>query len=142
MLKIVLLLFISFIGTQGYPQSYPNRPMLFKYQFLYFPRKEESVEVFRYTPENEYTPVDEPQKRTQDYQYIHNGDYLKGVEDVLTGDPLGAGWIKNFDFGKFASVVIELGNDSNGHANGAFVWSSKLVFFKVINKRRLGYIHN
>ena len=79
------------------------------------------------------------QKRTEDYQYTHNGDDMKGAEGILNGDELGANWLKNFDFGKFASVVLEMSGDSNGHVKGGFVWSSKLIFFKVINKRKIGW---
>ena len=91
--------------------------------------------------QKDYTGENGSQKRAEDYRYIHNGDEWKAAEGLLNGDELGSNWLKNFDFGKFASVVFEIGGDSEGHPNGGFVWSGKLIFFKVVNQHRIGEEH-
>ena len=114
---------------------------LFSYDFLNLPRYTEAVPVFHNILMKDYRAAaaeDAGTKRTEDYRYIHNGDYWKGAEDIFTGDLQGAGWLKNFDFGKFASIVFEVSGDSPDRKFGLFEWTGKLVFVKLFNKKQLG----
>ena len=137
MLKVISLTVIFFIARQGYSQPCVNCSSQFFIQFLNFPRKATGLQPFHYPSEQSYLTDNEAQKRTEDYKYVHNGDNLRGAQGLLAGDELGAGWIKNFDFGKFLSTTVEFGSDARGNPNGAFLWSGKLLFFKVANKRKL-----
>ena len=138
MFKTLLILFMFSICAETFSQTSTQNPSLFSYNFIFLPRTSNGLWSFHYVPVKYEVQESDAQKRTEDYRYIHNGDDLKGAEGILNGDELGANWLKNFDFGKFASVVLEMNGDSNGHLKGGFVWSGKLVFFKVINKRKIG----
>ena len=114
---------------------------LFTYDFLNLPIDTSRAPVFHNIPVKDYnaaSAADAKVKRTEDYQFLHNGDYFKGAEDIFGGDFQGSGWLKNFDFGKFASVVFEVSRDSPDRKFGLFQWTGKLVFIKLFNKKQLG----
>ena len=112
---------------------------LFATQFLNLRLKPVERGAFHYVRENEYKPLLGIEKRTEEYKYIHNGDNYKGTIDILTDNVQGSGWLKNFDFGKFANLVIEVRGDRSEGRGGVFDWSGNLIFFKIFKKRQFGW---
>ena len=137
MLKSILISGLFIICGQIFSQCCPKcNAILFADDFLHLPRKTTNLRVFHYIVVKYYKPDGDAKKRTEDYRYLHNGDDLKGAESIFSGDLQGAGWLKNFDFGKFASAIIEVSSDRQGRPGGAFQWHGKLLFFNLFNKRR------
>jgi hypothetical protein len=140
MYRILMLIFFLTVCIEGCAQASIRNAWLFRTRFLHLSQKPGDSKRFHYVVQKYYTGNDAT-KRTEEYRYIHNGDEWKAAEGLFNGDELGSNWLKNFDFGKFASVVFEIGGDSEGHPNGGFVWSGKLIFFKVVNQHRIGEEH-
>jgi hypothetical protein len=138
MLKPILLLFLSLVYGKLYSQTYAQCAVLFADNFLYFPLSTNNLEVWHYKATKYYSPGNNPQKRTEEYRYLHNGDYVKGATDLINSNVEGPAWFKNFDFGDFASAIIDVGADAHGRINGAFEWNGKLLFFNVFKNQRIG----
>ncbi len=119
-------------------------PVFLMYNFLNLPRDSEHVPIFHNVVENNYSTsgIGTGSKRTEDYKYIHNGDNFKGAESIFSGDLEGTDWLKNFDFGKFASIVIQVRGDSPDRKYALFEWTGKLVFIKLFKRKQLGGYRN
>ncbi|MDB5281117.1 MAG: hypothetical protein JWO06_192 [Bacteroidota bacterium] len=138
MLKALLVFAAILIWGKPEAQRCLNCKALFNAEFLYYPHQNTDRWVFHYVFSEQYNPLNGPKKRTEDYRYLHNGDDVKGTLSILNQDMEGSQWLKNFDFGKFANVIVEMGNTTREKPKGIFEWSGKLLFFKVFNRRRLG----
>ena len=103
------------------------------------PRQADTLPVWHYKPQLLYKPEATP-KKTEDYNYVHNGDPLKGAEDVFNSSVQGGAWFKDFDFGEFATIVIDIGPDKYGRPNGMFEWGGKLLFFDVLKNKKLAEV--
>ena len=135
----MLACFMFMLCGKAFPQTCLACFPFFANDFLYFPRETSGLGVWHYKDVKYYSPDNDPKKRTEDYKYMHNGDNLKGATDIINSDVQGSGWLRNFDFGKFANLTLDVGPDTHGRPNGAFEWGSELLFFKVFNNRKLGW---
>ena len=138
MLKSTMMFFLAMVYAKVFSQTCLKGVWFFANDLLYFPRQPTGLGTWHYKAIKYYKPDNDPNKWTEDYKYIHNGDDLKGAQDMFAGNVQGSAWLKNFDFGKFASVVIAIGADRHGRASGAFEWNGQLLFFKVIKNHRIG----
>jgi hypothetical protein len=137
MLKSTMLLFLLMGYYKALPQTCRSCYLVFVNNFLHFPLQTSRLEVWHYKAVKFYTP-EAPQKKNEVYNYVHNGDDLKGAEDIIMSNAQGTAWLRNFDVGEFASATIDVGADTHGSMNGAFVWGGKLLFFKVLDNQKLG----
>lgn len=132
------LLFASILllaNVELFPRDCINCRALFVSEFVYFPEKKIEPVVYHFDPNTLYKPYTEPEKRTEDYQYLHNGDNLKGTQEVLNGAILeGSDWLKYFDFGKFASIIIEVNGDNRNKSTHTFRYGGKFLFIKLFRK--------
>jgi hypothetical protein len=145
MLKVMLILASMVFGEVAYCQS--GRVDLFTYSFLHLNYRYDTPIVFHnIVIKNSAKPANNDNSnnpRSQEYYYVHNGDNLKATEDIFSGGvQQGFGWLKNFDFGKFANIVFEVRGDTKDGPGKAFDWKGKFLFFNLFNKKELpGYKH-
>jgi hypothetical protein len=137
MLRPTLLLFLLMVCSEALPQTCRSCYLTFVNNFLQLPLQTSRLEVLHYKVVK-YYQSQTPLKKTEDYNYLHNGDDLKGAEDIILSNAQGTAWLKNFDIGEFARATIDVGADSQRRTNGAFVWGGKLLFFKVLDNQKLG----
>ncbi len=136
MLKLIVIFQFFIISAQISSQSCAEgNTFLFASNFLSLNQKSADLQAFHYTSENNYESANIPQKRTEDYIYLHNGNNLKGAQDVFTGNSQGSAWIRNFDFGKFANIAFEISADTRNHTGSTFEWSGTLAFIKIVKRR-------
>ncbi len=133
---LFIVICLQFTCGEVLAQNLRN-PGPFAYDFLYVQLSPDTLLKFHYVDSYQYKEDPNAGKRTQDYQYIHNGDPFKGAEDIFASSIDGAGWLKNFDFGKFASVIFEVNGDNYDQKSGTLAWSGKLMFLKLFRKRQL-----
>jgi len=136
MLKSVLIIALLLVFGELFSRDCTTCvPPVIKYRFLHIPINPVDTLVFHYVPEKGTGKHYEPPRRTQEYLYLHNGNNFHAATDIFTGDiETGSGWLKNFDFGKFASVVIEINGNRKYRTDRRFNWTGKLVFIKLFNK--------
>jgi|GEM_PF-5150883 hypothetical protein len=139
MLRLFAVAILISISGAVFSQTPPDSAV-FAYGFLQVPFQPDTLLKFHYVDSYQYKEDPTAGKRTEDYRYIHNGDPFKGAEDIFTSSIDGAGWLKNFDYGKFASVIFEVNGDNYNNGSGALLWTGKLMFVKLFRKRQLGMV--
>ena len=137
--KLIVILVLCALQEKIFPQYSSQGSLQFENSFLNLPLAPTGLAPFHYVAIKHYKAGDEPEKRTEDYRYLHNGDNLMAAQQILNSDMQGAGWLKNFDFGKFISAEIELRPDDQRKQKGLFDWNGNLVFWQVIKKRKLSW---
>jgi hypothetical protein len=137
--RLFIAICLQFVYGEIFSQS-PHDSAVFAYDFLHLHLEPDTPLKFHFVYSYEYKEDPNAGKRTEDYQYIHNGDPFKGAEDIFSSSIDGAGWLKNFDFGKFASVIFEVRGDNYNDKSGFFDWTGKLLFINLFHKKQTGDI--
>lgn len=135
--ELIVILVLCVLQEKIFPQYSSQSSLQFESSFLNLPLPANGLAHFHYVAPKQYEAGEEPLKRTEDYHYLHNGDNLLAAQEILNSDIQGAGWLKNFDFGKFISAVIEVRPDDQRKSKGTFDWNGNLVFWKVLKKKKL-----